>query len=53
MIIPWWSNVVWKLVIVVSYPPCWLAVLAKTLPTLPTSAPVSQSLVVRSREFRI
>ena len=53
MIIPWCSSVVWKLVIVVSWPPCWLAVLAKTLPTLPIRAPESQSLVVRSRKLRI
>ena len=39
--------------IVVSWPPCWVAVLAKTLPTLPISAPESQSFVVRSRKFRI
>ncbi len=43
----------WKLVIVVRCPPCWLAVPANTLPTLPTGAPDSQSLVVRSRKFRI
>src|SRR6516162_29883 len=38
---------------VVSLPPCWVAALANTLPTLPTSAPFIQRLPVRSRKFRI
>ena len=38
---------------VVSWPPCWLAVLAKTLPTLPIRPPLAQILPVRSRKLRI
>src|SRR6516165_24736 len=37
---PWCNSVVWKLVIVVSWPPCCVPVLAKTLPILPISAPL-------------
>ncbi len=36
---PWWNSTVWKLVRVVSWPPCCEAVEVKTEPTLPTSAP--------------
>ena len=38
---------------VVSWPPCWVAVLAKTLPTLPISAPFIQRPPVWSRKLRI
>ena len=50
---PWCSSVVWKLVIVVSWPPCCVAALAKTLPTLPISAPRIHSGPVWSRKLRI
>ena len=53
MIMPWCSSVVWNEVMVVSWPPCWLAVLEKTLPTLPTRAPAQQSPPVWSRKLRI
>jgi hypothetical protein len=43
----------WKLVIVVSCPPCWLAVLVNTLPTLPASAPLIHNPLVWSRKLRI
>ena len=39
--------------IVVSCPPCWVPVQAKTLPTLPISAPLTQSPPVWSRKLRI
>jgi hypothetical protein len=42
MIMPWCRSVLWKLVIVISCAPCWLALLVNTLPTLPTSAPPSE-----------
>src|SRR6476659_4441112 len=38
---------------VVSWPPCWVPVLANTLPTLPTSAPFIQRPPVWSRKLRI
>ncbi len=53
MIMPWCSSVVWNQVIVVSWPPCWVPVEAKTLPTLPTSAPFIHSPPVWSRKLRI
>jgi len=34
MTMPWWSSVVWKLSMVDSWPPCWVAELVKTLPDL-------------------
>jgi hypothetical protein len=37
--------------IVDSWPPCWLPVEVKTLPTLPTSLFAVQRLLVRSRKF--
>ena len=40
MIMPWCMRVVWIETIVVSWPPCWVAVEVKALPTLPTSAPL-------------
>ncbi len=43
----------WKEVMVVSWPPCWVAVLAKTLPTLPTRAPFIQWPPVWSKKFFI
>ena len=39
MIIPWCSSEVCRLRMVLSCPPCWVAVLVKTLPTLPMRAP--------------
>ena len=53
MIMPWWSRVVWIEMIVVSWPPCWVAVEVKALPTLPTSAPFTQSGPVWSQKLRI
>src|SRR5215469_13759678 len=38
---------------VVSWPPCWLAVLVKTLPTFPTRAPRAHRPPVWSRKLRI
>jgi hypothetical protein len=45
--------VVWKLKIVDSCPPCCVALEVKTLPTLPTKAPLAQSAPVWSRKFLI
>ena len=39
--------------IVDSWPPCWVALLVNTLPTLPTRASAAQSWPVRSRNARI
>ena len=39
--------------IVVSLPPCWVALEANTLPTLPTSAPFIHSPPVWSQKLRI
>ncbi len=46
-------SVLCKLVITVSCPPCWLAVLVNTLPTLPTSALLIHNPPVWSRKLRI
>jgi hypothetical protein len=53
MTMPWCSKVVWKLVSVVSCPPCCVAVLANTLPTLPMSLPPAHRPPVWSRKLRI
>lgn len=53
MIMPRWNRTVWVDWIVVSCPPCWLPVEAKTLPTLPTNWSSNQSPPVWSRKFFI
>ena len=45
MIMPWCKRVEWKLVIVVSWPPCWVAVDVKTLPTLPINDPLARGVL--------
>jgi hypothetical protein len=47
------EGVVWKLKMVDSWPPCWVAELQNTLPTLPTSLPCAHSPPVASRNWRI
>ena len=53
MTMPWWRRVVWKEVMVVSCPPCWVEVETKTAPGFPTKAPFAQSWPVLSRNWRI
>ena len=50
---PWCSRVVWKERMVLSWPPCWVAVEVKTLPTLPIKAPLTHRPPVWSRKLRI
>ena len=51
MTMPWCNSTVWVLRIVLSWPPCWVAVLANTEPTLPTNLPAIHSPPVWSRKF--
>jgi len=53
MTMPWCSSTVWKLVSVVSWPPCCEAVEVKAEPTLPTSLPCAQRPPVWSMNYFI